>query len=191
MVASDWRPHVSQSRIHTGWYAFLVRARAEEKVKKWLELQLKQTGSTQHGLAHALIPMHSADVVTETQANEQKTPLCVLFVKPHQPEDIDRVLGGIDYREKQRVGIRKVFPVQDIEVYKMMDSSESTLVSYKINDTVMIKNADDQIEYQIFDIIEDGTVARLATYLFNQKVITERPVGDLVRVDRKKDRKTN
>ena len=169
LSANDWRSYVSQSRTHTGWYAFLVRTRAEEKVKKWLELQLKQTGSAQHGLAHALIPMHSSDVVTETQTNEQKTALCVLFVKPHQPEDIDRVLGGIDYREKQRVGIRKVFPVQDIEVYKMMNSSESTLVSYKINDTVLIKNADDQIEYQILDIVENGAVARLATYLFNQK----------------------
>ena len=180
---SDWKSNVSKAKIHTGWYSFLVRSRTEEKVRKWLDAQLRQNSESKQGLQDALIPFLHKDVVQGTQTTEEIKNLWIVFAKAYNLEDIEKVLGTVDYKEKRRAGILRAFPVKDSEVYKMMENSGTAFECYKIGDTVMVDDGN-QIEYQITDITESE--ATLVAHLFNQPVYRKVEIVNLFHVGTKK-----
>lgn len=186
----DWKSNVSQTSVYSGWYAFLVRSRAESKVKTWLEMQFSRHSGPNRGLEAILIPSIRKNIVQDDQAPKETQNLWTVFAKAYDSNDIEQILGTIDYREKQRIGIRRAFAVKDIEVYKMMEGASTPVMNCKVGDTVIIKDAEDQIEYQVSDVSEDAanneTVACLVVYLFNQKITKKVPVQNLLHVNEKK-----
>ena len=155
---------------YTGWHTVKTRARTEKKVRLWLEEQL--VSLTDFLPDKVLIPVQ--------EARGSVGPIGIVFIKVKE-NGIESIRNIFSRQQMLRVGIFSIKPVIDHHVYDMMSHSGSSIDQYKSGDIVVLKSAENGLQYSVVDISDEGTTVKLCTHLFGQKVIETYNVQDIMK----------
>jgi hypothetical protein len=155
---------------YTGWHTVKTRARTEKKVRLWLEEQL--VSLTDFLPDKVLIPVQ--------EARGSVGPIGIVFIKVREG-GMESIRDIFSRQQMLRVGIFSIKPVIDHHVYDMMSHSGSSIDQYKSGDIVVLKSAENGLQYSVVDVSEDCSTIKLCTHLFGQKVIETYNVQDIMK----------
>lgn len=163
----NWEQRVSKQGGYGEWYLIQVRRESEAAVRAWMDTKLAEHNMPL--IKECIIPYMCNDIEHDDETVKHMITVQTLFVKMSE-KSYRGVLETTTIRERKAAGItRDIIPVQESEIYRMMNSSGISATQYKPGDKVVINDSEDKIVYEVVDVSNNGAEVRITSYFFNKK----------------------